>query len=326
MDSQESRREPLISVCIFAHNSARNLPQAIKSAFSCGKRNFEIVLVDDGSTDDTEDIVRKLRLPNLRYFRTEHSGRPASRNRCIAEARGRYISWMGADDMFTPGILEHYAEAVEAYPHVDVFYGNLLMADMKMRPVKEMGYEDWYGRNQELLAAMVFRNSIPDGGSLIRKGLYDRFGGYDVDFPRAQDYEWFARIAGEATFKHVGRHTTIWRILDAQNNYPGPKTSLGARVVNRLLDRYPLSMLVPQAGWGRIPDNEAEAVAHLLLAERLLYLKSPTTDALERVKKAISLNPSGDVLNAAVQFLDAIIRSDSQPVKDSTAAAASITR
>ncbi|WP_167590576.1 glycosyltransferase [Oceanidesulfovibrio indonesiensis] len=321
MDRRESRQKPFISVCIFTHNSAGNLPQAIKSAFSSGRRDFEIVVVDDGSTDDTEGVLRRLRLPNLRYVRTEHSGRPAARNRCIAEARGEYISWMGADDMYAPGILEHYAETAAAHPDVDVLYGNLVMADKRMRPVRELEYEDWRGRNQELLAAMVFRNSVPDGGSLIKKSMYDRFGGYDPDFPRAQDYEWFARIAGRAAFMHVGRNTAIWRILDAQLRYPGPKSNLGAKVVKRLLEQQPLEKMVPQAGWGRIPDNEAEAVARLLLAERFLYLKSPP-DALEQVRKAVSLKPGEEILAAAGQLMQAIAQADAPPASEKATAAA----
>lgn len=303
--SSKKNKNPLISICIFSYNNSNRLPEVIKSAYSSCSKDFEIVVVDDGSTDDTDAVVKRLYLPNLRYFYIEHSGRPTARNKCIAEARGEYIAWIGADDEYIPGIMDIYTNMTARYPEVDIFYGNLLMADKKMIHIKELSYKEWYGHSQELPAAMVFRNSIPDGGSLIKKSAYDRFGLYDVCYPRAQDYEWFARVSSQAEFKHLGCNTSYWRILDSQFNYPGPKASFGANVVKKLLERFPLDQLVPHVGWGKLPDNEAESLARLLLAHRFIYLKSKA-DALEQIKRVIALRPCNDILCEAKNIIHRI--------------------
>lgn len=302
---------PLISACFFSYNSADTLPNAIASLFDNVAFEFEVVVVDDGSTDDTEAAIRRMRLPNLRYLKKEHSGRPASRNRCIQEARGEYVLWLGADDRLNKGVLNAYAEAMRQHPEAGVLYGDIMVADLELNPVRVLTYEDWTGRPQDVPAGMVLRNGVPDSGTLVKKALYTEHGGYDLDFPRAQDYEWYARVAGSIEFRHIRMVTTIWRILDPNRAKNQPKSSYGSVVVERLLQRYPLRQLLPQAGWGHIPDNQAESMARLMLAERFFKLRAPDK-ALSQLQQVLSLKPQQPILQQAVGLLDTIKKAGSE--------------
>ncbi len=300
-----SDSQPLISSCFFSYNSADTLPDAIASIYDNATRDFEVVVVDDGSTDNTEAIVRRLRLPNLRYVRKDHSGRPDSRNRCIAEARGDYVLWLGADDRLNKGVLDAYIDFLIRFPEAGVLYGSTLLTDLNLKPVKMVEYEDWTGRPEDVPAGMIFRNGVPDTGTLVKKCLYEQYGGYDLSFPRAQDYEWYVRVAGQVEFRHIGLCTAIWRRSCNATRQKGVEPMHGYRVVEGLLERYPLQRLVPNAGWGEAPDNQAEAVARLLVAERFLNLGAQES-AMKQIRLVLKLKPGEQCMQVAMQLLEVI--------------------
>lgn len=101
--ARRRRRLPRLSVVIPAHNRARYLEEAIASAFAQEYQDMEVLVVDDGSTDDTPQVVSRFQDPRLRYLTKEKTGAPDTRNRGIAEARGRWILWLDSDDVLLPG-------------------------------------------------------------------------------------------------------------------------------------------------------------------------------------------------------------------------------
>lgn len=296
---------PIISVCIFTYNNEQYLPNTISSVYRNSTRKFEVVIVDDGSTDNTESAVKAMRVPNLRYIKKSNEGRPAARNRCIQEAKGEFILWLGADDALNEGQLDLYLSEINNYTDVDVFYGDMVLADKELNPVKLLKYEDWTGRPQDVPAGMVFRNGIPDSGTIVKKELYTLYGGYDLNFPRAQDYEWYSRISGKASFKHVGKPSATWRVIDPTVKKSKPKSSYGANVILRLLERFPLDRLVPQAGWEEKKENEAEALARLMLAKRFLKLNAPE-QSLRQIRLLLKLKPEKEVVNMAINLLSVV--------------------
>src|SRR5262245_39908172 len=96
---------PNVSVVIPSYNSAAYLPAAIDSVLAQTARDLEVIVVDDGSTDDTPDVVARYG-PPVRGIRQANAGVAAARNRGIAEARGRYIAFLDADDTWEPVKLE----------------------------------------------------------------------------------------------------------------------------------------------------------------------------------------------------------------------------
>jgi glycosyltransferase involved in cell wall biosynthesis len=97
---------PELSICIYTYNSAHFLPDAIGSVMRQGLEDFEIVIVDNASQDDTEALVRGLNNQYIRYFKNpENFGPHYSATRCIAEARGKYMRHLCADDVLVDGVL-----------------------------------------------------------------------------------------------------------------------------------------------------------------------------------------------------------------------------
>jgi glycosyltransferase involved in cell wall biosynthesis len=283
---------PLISVLVPTYNRARYLGDCLRSALAQGFADFEIVVADDGSSDGTGELVAGLRDPRVRYLRKPHSGAPETRNCALEAARGAFVFNLDSDDVLLVDTLELYARAQRAFPDVDVFYADLIVTDAKLQALRALEYQDWYGRNEELVGELLGGSPLPNGGALIRRSAFARLGGYDPAFRRAHDYEWWSRAAGALSFKRVDTTSLAWRWHDANMSSGSVKidTSWDARALERILMRYPLRALVRDAGWAERPLPAAEAAANLRVAARFASL-GDLPQALRRAELAHALAP-----------------------------------
>src|SRR2546421_6842676 len=111
--------QPKISVCIPTYNQGRYLGQALESVLRQTLSDFEIIVYDDASTDDTQQVVEGVRDARLRYFRQSHNvGIAGNRNSCLAVARGQYITWLDSDDVYLPEMLTVQSAVLDQHPNV----------------------------------------------------------------------------------------------------------------------------------------------------------------------------------------------------------------
>lgn len=113
---------PSVSVIISTYNRAGRLDQALKSVLAQTYRDFEIIVVDDGSTDHTRDTVGKY-AGQVRYIYQENAGHASAKNAGVAAARGEYIAFLDDDDVWLPRKLELQVTVLKDHPDVDVIYG-----------------------------------------------------------------------------------------------------------------------------------------------------------------------------------------------------------
>lgn len=202
---------PAVSVVIPVYNRAACVVQAVASALGQALSPLEVVVVDDGSEDGSAEAVEAVGDERVRLFRLEHAGAPAARNRGVAEARGDFILWLDSDDVLEPGAIAAYAEGLAEFSGAEVLYGKLSVVYPDLSPMDTLLARDYYGRNGELMRELVFANPIPNVATMVKKGCYERVGGYDESFPRAHDYEFWTRLAAKAHFKYVRRLVARYR-------------------------------------------------------------------------------------------------------------------
>ena len=194
----------LISVCIPTYNRKELLINAVKSVLNQSYRDFEIIIVDDGSDYDVEGFLKRYFSDSrIKFFRnSKNMGRPYTRNRCIEEASGDYILWLDDDDTINPYTLENYKRIIENYPDGDVFYGNInVLNSSKFSFIKTL---DFYKKRIELFQGLTTEGCyIPNPGTLVRKDIYKTYGNYDLELKRAQDYELWIRISLFSNFKKL---------------------------------------------------------------------------------------------------------------------------
>ncbi len=255
-----SEHQPVITIGITNFNREKYLALAIQSALDQETTvPYEVLLVDDGSTDRSVEIARMFEDPRLRIVEKPHTNAPDTRNRCIAEMRGEWLLWLDSDDLLLPDAVTHLWEVVQRYPAVDVIYGDLVTTDADLKETGIIHYESWRGHNEELLKTMLTKNAIPNPGTMISKRMFEQHGGYDLNFSRGHDYEFWSRLAGDANFEHTPHVTYAWRLHEGSMTPPSQAGDKSRRisetlVVRSMLERYPMQRLFPELQWSN-PDK-----------------------------------------------------------------------
>jgi glycosyltransferase involved in cell wall biosynthesis len=138
---------PLVSVVIPCFNYGRFLPEAVDSVLSQGVTDLEVIIVDDGSTDETPEVVARLTDPRIRAYRFQNGGNSAARNHGIELARGEFLAFLDADDRWLPGKLERQLALLEAEPGVGMVFTDFRRFDdhgSSRRP-SSISFRNWPG-------------------------------------------------------------------------------------------------------------------------------------------------------------------------------------
>ena len=190
---------PTISVGIAAFNAERWLAETLDSVLAQTSDAEEVVVVDDGSTDGTPEIVAAFE-GRVRLVRQENRGVSAALNRAFAEAGGDYVALCGADDLWDPHKLEWQREALGANPQVDVAFGHA-----RMFGIVEGDFERPSGTGvldaPPLLRRMYAGNFIAAPSAVIRRSLHQRLGGFREDLA-GEDYEFWMHCLREGAVFH----------------------------------------------------------------------------------------------------------------------------
>src|SRR5258708_7235502 len=114
----------LVSVVIASHNYAHFIPQTLDSVLAQTYPNWECIVVDDGSTDNTREVVERYADADqrIRYLWQENQRLAAARNRGIANSSGEYLQFLDADDLIEPGKFERQVGVLEHHPEIDIVY------------------------------------------------------------------------------------------------------------------------------------------------------------------------------------------------------------
>jgi O-antigen biosynthesis protein len=240
-----------VSIVIPTYNGARWLTESVRSALAQDYPRLEILVVDDGSTDATTEIVNRFDDPRLRYIRKEHTGQTNTRNYGILHSEGDFIVWLDSDDVLLPGTVEKELAVFETFTQADVVYGDVVSIDAHGRGTGRLWKpKDYWGL--DMIPHLIWGNQLPHPGTMVRREIFQQHGLYDERFVRAQDYELWSRVADKVRFKHAGCQTCKRRIHDSnvsgdisRRDLRGVDTTYEMEVVRRLVERFPLQRLFP---------------------------------------------------------------------------------
>ncbi len=174
------------SIILPTYNRAYCLMRTIRSILAQTHRNFELLIVDDGSTDDTEEMVRKLFHPHLtsgriRYLRREHVGCAAARNAGLKHALYPWIAYADSDDTYSRHHLRAFANHIALAPGKNCFYAGFNRTSKKLK-FKAFNYDAFLKKNN---------NTIHIGAFVHRLALVTKLGGFDESLRRLVDYDLF---------------------------------------------------------------------------------------------------------------------------------------
>ncbi len=182
---------PNVSVCIPTYNREHLLKEALDSVFAQTYKDFEVVIVDDGSTDGTRQMLERCGY-NVRYYWQENAGDAAARNKLIELARGRYISFLDSDDLLYPDALEEMVEAMPQNAEDVVIYGPYVAIDEQGSILRRRKKKLYSGRITKQLFEDILIHSC---GSLFPKKILVEAGGFDTALNVCSDYDLWLRLS-----------------------------------------------------------------------------------------------------------------------------------
>lgn len=185
---------------------ARYLGEALETALAQEERPFEVVVVDDGSTDGTADVARRYAARGVRLVSEGRLGGPgAARNRGLREVTGEAVTFLDADDRLVPSALRRLVGALRTDPAVAVAYGEVLVIDAEGRSVgtgKPPLFRARRPSGDVLERLLLGTPIVTPGAACIRKTCLDRAGGF-LDLPMGEDWELYCRLARTGRFSYV---------------------------------------------------------------------------------------------------------------------------
>ncbi|WP_165855281.1 glycosyltransferase family 2 protein [Marinobacter sp. JSM 1782161] len=213
--------QPLVSVVIATYNMGHYLPEAIQSVLDQSWQALEVVVVDDGSTDNTAEAMQAFATDErVRYIPTGNQGQPRAKNRGLEEARGDFIAFCDADDLWSRRKLELQMAYFDD-PAVGVVYSEVSYIDQEGAHInKAQPYERHSGRVTEQL---IIKNFVPFGTAVIRRACVEKNGRFDESLPMGIDWDLWLRYSVDWDFQYVNDVTYIYRIWAGQmsKNYRG---------------------------------------------------------------------------------------------------------
>jgi len=216
-------KSPLVSVITPTYNRASLLPRAIASVLNQDFTDLELIVVDDGSTDGTQEALAGIKDPRLSCIRFEHNrGIGAARHEAVIHARGEFIAFIDSDDVWLPGKLRFQVEVLQRHPTVDVLFGDYRninhlehldkrgfeqtaegLARVQVRPLDPDVWKITAGLPEALLVA----NFIGTCSMVaLRRDIVERVGNFEPRLSGPEDLEfwWRASLKG-ATFAYTTR-------------------------------------------------------------------------------------------------------------------------
>jgi len=186
---------PKVSVIITVYNGERYLKEAIESILAQSFGNFELVIVDDGSTDDTSKILEHYKNKDSRIKTITHTtrmGQSKARNEGINNSSGEYIAILDADDISLPYRLEEQVKFMESHKEIGLVGSAAYEIDEKgnilgVIPVIEC--------NKDIQKELLVRNCFVHSSIMFRREIFRKIGGYREEFIVAEDYDFILRIA-----------------------------------------------------------------------------------------------------------------------------------
>lgn len=197
--------KPVVSVIIPTYNYGAFILNAIESIVQQTFGQWECIIIDDGSTDQTKSVVTKYtsKDPRIKYFYQENQGLSAARNAGIKLASGRFIQLLDADDMVEKEKFERQNAVFEKNVNIDIVYGNarfFTTKNLEMRELNKYGYKkEWVdaisGYGNDILVYLLKRNIFPVNCPIIKRESLEKIGLFNTSYRAVEDWDFWIRCA-----------------------------------------------------------------------------------------------------------------------------------
>ena len=299
-------RCPFVSVIIPAYNAAEYISDAINSVLAQDYENFELIIINDGSTDDTEEIIKGYIDSRIRYISHHNHGVAATFNNGVKLSQGKFIIRLDSDDMITPDFISKHIKKFEEFPDADLVYCDDYLIDENAKPIRIIERHEYLEKN--ILIRDLFRNGFPivPFRTCIKRTVFDRIGYFDEQLLIGEDYDMMRRFVMYGLKAHHLKGALYLRRMTTSSlsrKSSSQKAKNHFDVVRRYAETFTHEELFPDVNWSKIESGKRRLSAKYLAAETFLaigrdYIKndSPAVYAEE------AFNHAGRELNECLKI------------------------
>ncbi|MBF2009539.1 MAG: glycosyltransferase [Chlorogloeopsis fritschii C42_A2020_084] len=200
---------PTVSVVMTVYNGEKTIVETISSVLKQTFSDFEIIVVNNGSTDNTLEVLKNIQDQRLKVFSYEHVDLPTSLNRCFSHATGEFLAFLDADDLWTSDKLELQVQALQKNPKAGIAYSWTNFIDEQGQLLGK-GEPIYFKGN--VLANLLVCNFIASGSNaLIRKKAIESGEYFDPECGSCTDWDYWLRIASKWEFVLVPKYQVFYR-------------------------------------------------------------------------------------------------------------------
>lgn len=230
--------KPLVSIVTPTYNRSDFLPEAIDSVLCQTCENFELIIVDDGSTDDTQARVESYQKdPRIRYFYQSNQGQSVARNRGIAESTGEFICFLDSDNAWLPHKLERSLLEFERFPEAHIVYGDNILIDASGAETRKSTMKRYSGR---ITHHLLKDNFVSMNTTMTRRHCFDEMGGFNESDRVAEDYGLWLRFSIRFEFRYIPEFLGFYREMENQISADKQQRLEGnERLLLQFLEQYP---------------------------------------------------------------------------------------
>lgn len=213
---------PLVSIIIPCYNSASYISECIQSVLNQDYPNIEVIIVDDGSSDESINIIKKF--PNIKLISQKNSGACVARNNGLQISQGYFIKFLDSDDYLEPGIIRRQVELSLKLKDHYIVYGDYY----RLTHHKTIYEKNFLERDNQ--TALLILNDILIATPLHKKWMLTKIGGFDERFKSGQEWNLHIRLANEGfIFYHHNQATFYYRIHDSEQRISNKRKKSSAQ-------------------------------------------------------------------------------------------------
>lgn len=274
-----------VSVIVPAYNAEKTILETIQSIQAQTFSDFELIVINDGSSDRTVELLSTINDPRLKVFSYENGGLPVARNRGIQGATGEFITFIDADDLWKPQKLEAQLKALHEYPEAGVAYSWTAFIDENSNFLYAWEPLHWQGN---VYPQLLIRNFISSGSNiLVRRQIIQAAGEFDPHLRSVEDWDYYLRLAALAPFAVVPEYHILYRrSTQSMTSKIDVMEQANLTVIERAFKAAPPKL--------QYLKNQSLANAYRYLAKQCLFNGSDRQEiaqAQQKLFKAIQLSP-----------------------------------
>lgn len=271
----------LVSVVTATYNMAEHIAETMDALFAQTYPHIEFVIIDDGSTDETERVLEPyLRDERVRLIKQTNAGQTVAKNHGIRESRGEFVAFCDADDTWRADKLALQIPRFDD-PKVAVVFSDMVFIDEHSEVVDHPHMTRYEGH---IVEEMLVDNFVPFSSSVVRKSVLDEMGGFDETLRMSIDYDLWLRIGVKYHFAYVREPLLNYRIWSGQMSHRlGERLDNFFRLLERFLDEH--GDTIPQRAQNR-------AWAHSYVTRGIWHAREGRSgDAFADYRRAARLHP-----------------------------------